>query len=133
MDAEQDNIDYGSRGWQLDKPQTVKLRDSQQNDKLLKEVYSYVINKKNGTTPNEKWISKELWKYWVQYTIFGLIDGILYRKHQTEPNFENVYQMHVLWERVPTCLSCCMTLLAQVTLGLRKYNKGLVNGFIGRA
>ena len=27
-DAEQDNINYGSRGWQLDKLQRVKLQDS---------------------------------------------------------------------------------------------------------
>ena len=48
----------------------------------------------------ENGASKELWKYWVQYTIFFLIEGILYRKHQTEPNFETVYQMLVPWERV---------------------------------
>ena len=52
MDAEQDNIDYGSRGWQLDKLQRLKLRDSQKNDKLL-EVYSWVPSKKTGTTANE--------------------------------------------------------------------------------
>ena len=46
MDVEHDNANYGSRGWQLDKLQRVKLRDSQQNDKPLKEVYSWVLNKK---------------------------------------------------------------------------------------
>ena len=30
MDAEEDKTNYGSRGWQLDKLQRVKLRDSQQ-------------------------------------------------------------------------------------------------------
>ena len=40
IDAEQDSINYGSRGLQLDKLQRVKLRDLQQNDKLLEEVYS---------------------------------------------------------------------------------------------
>ena len=44
--AEQDNTDYGSRGWQLDKLQRTKLRGSQQNEKLIKEVFSWVINKK---------------------------------------------------------------------------------------
>ena len=38
IDAEQDNTDYGSRGWQLENLQRVQLRGSQQNDKLLKEV-----------------------------------------------------------------------------------------------
>ena len=28
MDAEQDNTDYGSRGWPLDKMERVKVRDS---------------------------------------------------------------------------------------------------------
>ena len=45
-------------------------------------------------------VSKELWKYRVQYTNICLIDGILYCKHQTEPSFETVYQMCVPWERV---------------------------------
>ena len=48
--------------------------------------------------------SKELWKYWVQYTNLCLIDGILIRKHQTEPNFETVYQMLLPWERVSNLL-----------------------------
>ena len=45
-DGEQDKTNYGSRGWQLDKLQRVKLQDSQQNGKLLKEVYSWVLNRK---------------------------------------------------------------------------------------
>ena len=46
MDAEQDDADYSSRSWQLYKLQRVKLRDSLQNDKLLKNVNSWVQNKK---------------------------------------------------------------------------------------
>ena len=100
MDAEQDNTSYGSRGWQLDKLQRVKLQDSQQNEKILKDVYSSVLNK-NRPEPRQmkNGASKELWKYSVQYTNLCLIDGILYRKHQTEPNFETVYQMLVPWQR----------------------------------
>ena len=48
--------------------------------------------------------SKQLWKYWVQYTNLCLIEGILYRKHQTETNFETVYQMLVPRERVSNVL-----------------------------
>ena len=44
--------------------------------------------------------SKELWKYWVQYKNRFLIEGILYQKHQTGPNFETVYQMLVPWGTV---------------------------------
>ena len=56
MNAERDNTDYGSRGWQLEELQRVKLRDSPQKSKLLKKVYSWVLNKKKtGTTSNEKW------------------------------------------------------------------------------
>ena len=91
MYAEQDNTDYGSRVWQLDKLQKLKLRDSQQNDKLLKGVYSVrgTKQKKTETTAAEKWSIKGviLEKYWVlQYTHLCLVDGSLYRKHQTEPN-----------------------------------------------
>ena len=46
LDLEQDDTDYSSRGWQLHKLQRVKLRESQQSDNILKEVYSWVINKK---------------------------------------------------------------------------------------
>ena len=42
MAADQDNTEYGSRGWQLDKLQGVKLRKSQQDDNLLQEIYSWV-------------------------------------------------------------------------------------------
>ena len=38
--ADQDNTDYGSRVWHLDKSQRVTLRDSQQSDKVLKDGYS---------------------------------------------------------------------------------------------
>ena len=96
LDAEQDNTDYGSRGWQLDKLLRVILRDSQQNDKFLKEVYSWVLNKKRQELRQMKnGASKELWKYWVQYTNLCLTEEILCRKHQIEPNFETVYQMLV--------------------------------------
>ena len=44
-DAEQDNINEGSQGWQLDKLQRVKLQDSKQIDILLKELYSWVLFK----------------------------------------------------------------------------------------
>ena len=33
-----------------------------------------------------------------------LIDGILYRKQQIEPNFETVYQMLVPWEGLPNVI-----------------------------
>ena len=46
MDAEQENIDYNSGGWQLYKPQKVKLRGSQQSDKQHKHAYSWVNNNK---------------------------------------------------------------------------------------
>ena len=105
IEAEQDNTNYGSRGWQLDKLQRVKLQESQQNDKLLKDVYSWVLNKKRPESRQMKnGASKDLWKSWVQYTNFCFIDGILYHKHHTEPNFETVYQMLVPWERVSNVL-----------------------------
>ena len=69
MDAEQDNFNYGSGGWHSDKLQRVKLRDLQQNGKLLKEVYSWVLNKKRLQPQQTKnGASKEFWKNWVQYT-----------------------------------------------------------------
>ena len=40
LDVEQDDTNYSSRGWHLHKLQRVKLRDSQQSDHILKEVYS---------------------------------------------------------------------------------------------
>ena len=49
-------------------------------------------------------VSKKLRKYWVQYRNLFLIEGILYRKHQTQPNFETVYQMLVRWRRVSNVL-----------------------------
>ena len=58
MDIEQDNTNYGSQGWQLDKLQRVKLRVSQQNYKLLKEVYSWLLNKKDRNHGKEKWSIK---------------------------------------------------------------------------
>ena len=48
--------------------------------------------------------SKELWKYWVQYKALCLIEGILYRKHQTEHNFETFFQMLVPRGRVSNVL-----------------------------
>ena len=77
------------------------MRDWQQNENVLEEVHSWVLNKripeprrmKNGA-------SKELWEYWVQYTNLCLREGLSYRTHQTEPSFEIVYQMLVPWERV---------------------------------
>ena len=41
MDAEQDNTDFGSRGWQLHKLQRIKLRESQQKEKLVKHTPGY--------------------------------------------------------------------------------------------
>ena len=100
MDAEQHNTNYGSRGWQLDKLQRVKLPDSQQNEKIIKDVYSWVLNKKRPEPRKMKnGASKVLWKYSVQYKNLCLIDGILYCKHQTESNYETVYQTLVPWER----------------------------------
>ena len=94
LDVEQDDTDYSSRGWRLHKLHRVKLRDSQQSDNTLKKVYSRVINKKRPEPRQMRnGASKELWKYWVQYKNLCLIEGILYRKHQTEPSFETVYQM----------------------------------------
>ena len=105
LDVEQDDTDYSSRGWQLQKLQRVKLRDSQQSDKILKEVYSWVINKKRPEPRQMRnGASKELWKYWVQYKNLFLIEGILYQIHQTESNFETVYQMLVPWGRVSNVL-----------------------------
>ena len=46
MVAEQIDTEYGSRGGYLGKFQREKLRDSQQNDKLFKEVYCCVQSKK---------------------------------------------------------------------------------------
>ena len=48
--------------------------------------------------------SEELLKYWIQYTNLCLIDGILYRKHRTEPNFDTVYKMLIPWERASNVL-----------------------------
>ena len=101
MDAEQDITDSGSRGWQIDTLQCVKLRDSQQNDELLKEVYSWILNKKRPEPRQMKnGASTEAWKFWIHYTKFCLIKGILYCKHKEEPNFETVYQILAPWERV---------------------------------
>ena len=60
MNAEKDKTEYGSRGWQLDKLQIVKLRESQQKDNLHIEVYSWVLTKKIGITANEKWSIKRV-------------------------------------------------------------------------
>ena len=90
MYKQQDNTDFGSRRWQLDKLQRQKLRDSQQNDKLFKEVYSWVLNKKKilESRHMKNVAIKELRKYWVQYTNLWLIERILYREHQLELKFE---------------------------------------------
>ena len=46
---------------EVDKPQRVKLRESQQNGKLLKEVYYWVLNKKRPESRQMKnRASKEL-------------------------------------------------------------------------
>ena len=58
MNGEQNNTDYVSRGWQLHKLQRVKMRESKQCDKLLKEIYSWVNNKRTRITANEKWRPK---------------------------------------------------------------------------
>ena len=41
---------------------------------------------------------KDLYYHWIQYK--NLIAVVLYRKHQAEHNFETVYKMLVLWERM---------------------------------
>ena len=131
MNEAQDHIDYGNRGWQLDKLQRVKLQGSQQVDKLLKEVYCWVLNKKSPEPRQVKnGTSKELWS---QYINFCLIEGILYRKHQHNPILRLFTECLYHGRDFPTCLSCCKTLLAQVTFGLKEHNKGPVKAFIGRA
>ena len=64
--------------------------------------------------------SKELWKYCVQYTKFCLIDRILNRKHQIEPNFETVYLMLVPWERVSRKLDLLLDSPGAVHFGVEK-------------
>ena len=54
MAADQDNTNYSSQDWQLDKFQRVKLRGPLQNDKAIKEVYSWVLNKKEGNHGKRK-------------------------------------------------------------------------------
>ena len=51
--AVQSNTDYCSRGWQIDKLQRVKLRDLQQNDKVVKNEHSWFLNRKE--TKYGKW------------------------------------------------------------------------------
>ena len=45
MDAKQDNYVYDSRSCHLVEKQKLKLQDSQQKDKVLKEVCSWILNK----------------------------------------------------------------------------------------
>ena len=92
MDAEQDNTDYGSRAWQFHKLQRVKLRDSLQSDKLLKESYSGVINEKRAEPRQMKNGASKFF-----LGILGSVDKSLShrqdfnRKHRTEPHFETGY------------------------------------------
>ena len=67
--------------------------------------------------------SKELWKYWVQYKNLFLIEGILYRKQQTEPNIETVYQMLVPWVRVSNVLELLHDSPSAGRLGIGKTYK----------
>ena len=101
MDAEQDNIDYGTSGWQLDKQRdSLNARFAAKWKTTQRSILLGSRQKRPEPQQMKKGASEELWKYWVQYTNFRLIEGILYRKHQTEPHLENVYQMLVPWERV---------------------------------
>ena len=60
MNEEQDNNDYVSRGWQLHRLQGVKLLDSQQSDKLLKDLYFWITNKGPERRRMKHGASKEL-------------------------------------------------------------------------
>ena len=64
MDAEQDNTNYDSRGWQLDKLQKIKLRDSQQKWQSTQRCIP-VGTKQKWPEPRQmkNGASKELWKY----------------------------------------------------------------------
>ena len=81
-----------------------------------------IKQKKTGTTKNENK---------VHHTNLSLIEGILYRKHQTEPNFETVYQMLVPWERVSNVLEQLHDSTSVGHFEIEKHTKGLVNGFLG--
>ena len=105
LNVELDDTNYSSRRWQLHKLQRLKLQDSQQSGNKLYEVYSWVINKKRPEPRQMRnGASIELWRNWVQYKNLLFIEGILYRKHQTEPNFVTVFQKLVPWVRVSNVL-----------------------------
>ena len=61
--------------------------------------------------------SKEFWKYWVQYTNLCLIEDILIVNTKQNPTLKLFTKCLYHGRERPTCLSCCMTLLAQITLG----------------
>ena len=63
MAADQDKTIYSSQERLLDNFQRVKLRVPLQNDKAIKEVYSWVLNTKEGNHGKKNGASKKLWKY----------------------------------------------------------------------
>ena len=86
IDAEQDNADYRIRGWQLDKLQRVKRQSSQQNDKILKEVYTWVLKKLTGITADEKLSIKRVMEILgsVYKSLSHRWDFILYTPNRTK-------------------------------------------------
>ena len=98
MDAEQDNIDYGTSGWQLDKQRDSLNARFAAKWQITQKSILLGTSQKNGTSANEKWSFKGVME--MLGSDFCLIEGILFRKHQTEPHLETVYQMLVPWERV---------------------------------
>ena len=73
--------------------------------KLLKETCSWLINKKR-TEPRQviNGALKRLWKYCVLFVNRCLIEGILYQRHQIEPNFGTACNIMVPGERVTNVL-----------------------------
>ena len=117
LDVEQDDTDYSSRGWRLHKLQRVQLRDSQQSDNILEEVYSWVINKKRPEPRQMRnGASKELWKYWVQYKNFCLYKGFCIENTKQNLTLKLFTKSWYPVVECPTFLSCCMVRLAQDTL-----------------
>ena len=132
MHPEQNNTDSDSQGLQLHKLHRIKLQDLQKGDKLLKEVYSWVTKDKRPE-PRQmiNGASKEFWKYRVQCTNRILFSQrghcIKNAKHSLTSKLFNKCRYH--GGECSTCLSCCLTPLAQVALRFRKLSKGLVKKF----
>ena len=81
----------------------------------------------------ENGASKELWKFWVQYTNHCLIEEILNRKHQTESIFQSVYRILVQWERLSNVLELLHDSPSADHFGIEKHTKVLVKDFIKSA